>query len=79
MPEPLNYGDFDPMPKPCSYKGFFGGLCVCVQICFDCFVLCFVIGYVLQFGEVTHKRTLLLLLFLSHAQTIIYWGFQIDV
>ena len=35
-------------------------MCVCVcllaEVCFDCFVLCFVMGYVLQFGETSHKR-----------------------
>ena len=25
------------------------------EVCFDCFILCFVMGYVLQFGEIAHK------------------------
>ena len=34
-------------------------MCVCIlkEVCFDCVVvLCFVMGYVLQFGETAHKR-----------------------
>ena len=41
-------------------------MCACVractraEVCVDCaLVLCFVMGYVLQFGEVEHKRVLL--------------------
>ena len=39
--------------------------CVCVHVCvcacaraslFGCSILCFVMGYVLQFGEIAHKR-----------------------
>ena len=32
-------------------------VCVCVlaEVCLDCFVLCFEVGYVLQFGETAHK------------------------
>ena len=30
---------------------------MCAEVCFDCdFVLCFVVGYWLQFGEIAHKR-----------------------
>ena len=44
-------------------------VCVCASVhihahgsCFDCFVLCFVMGYVLQSGETAHKRVHVLLL-----------------
>ena len=31
--------------------------CVLAEVCFDCvLILCFVMGYVLQFGEMAHKR-----------------------
>ena len=31
--------------------------CTCVEVCFDCvLVLCFVMGYVLQFGKIAHRR-----------------------
>ena len=54
----------------CGWVGGWVGGCVCVcararvsarmralaQCCFDCvLVLCFVVGYVLQFGELAHK------------------------
>ena len=30
-------------------------VCVCAEICFDCgLILCFVMGYGLQSGEITH-------------------------
>ena len=33
-------------------------VCVLVEACFDCVLVshCFVMGYVLQFGETAHKR-----------------------